>query len=100
MRMMPGSTTNTNGRGNRLERVNLMLSQEENAWLNQLSDEIKQQTGANVSRSEIVRAGLAAIRDLHSIGAASRLGALTAAKNGSELRVVAVMAVRCGVLGG
>jgi hypothetical protein len=86
------------GNGSRLERVNLMLSSEESEWLNQLAMEIRQQTGASVSRSEIVRAAIAALRELHRFCPQSQFGALTAAKKGTDLRVLAILAIRAGVL--
>jgi hypothetical protein len=87
-----------NGNRRQLERVNFMLSGEESEWLNQLAAEIRQQTGASVSRSEIVRAAIAALRELHRFCPQSQFGALTAAKKGTDLRVLATLAIRAGVL--
>jgi hypothetical protein len=91
------TATNQNGH-ERLERVNIMLSREDRRFLDQFAAEIRQQSGGSVSNSEIVRAGLAAMRELHRIGADSRYGPVTAARKGLDLRVLAVMAVRRGVL--
>ncbi len=80
----------------RLERVNLMLMRDESEWLDQLGAEIREQTGAKVSRSEIVRAAIATLTELHRLAPAcpTRLMPLSSCKSGSELTVVGVLAVR------
>lgn len=83
----------SNGSGN-LERVNLMIGRDESAWLDQLVGEIARR-GGKVSRSEIVRAALAMLRELHDLGDAVPFGiSLGAAKRGSDLIVMGTIAVR------
>lgn len=57
-----------NGATKALERVNLMLTRADSAWLDGLANEIRSANGAKVSRSEIVRAALAAVQELHKAG--------------------------------
>jgi len=81
----------------RLYRVNLMLGDDDSAWLDQLAGEIRAATGADVSRSEIVRAAIAGLRELHHLtesDGASWLPPLTRAKRGSDLSMLAVLAAR------
>jgi hypothetical protein len=77
-----------------LERVNLMISREESAWLDELSNEIRARTGAKVSRSEITRAALATLRELHRQNDAFGFGALADSKSGDELGILGVLAIR------
>ncbi len=53
-----------------LERVNVMLSREVILWLEQTALEIRQKTGASISRSELVRGIVKALaaRGLHFDG--------------------------------
>lgn len=82
--------------GARLERVNLMLEREESEWLDKLAQSIKDQTGAKVSRSEIVRAAIAGLRELHRLApeSQSRLFPLDRCRSGSDLAMLAVIASR------
>jgi len=78
----------TNGDG-RLERVNAMLSLRDRTWLDQITAEMHA-TGADVSRSEIIRAALAAFRELHRI--APHL--MQASRSGTELKSIGIAAMR------
>ena len=51
----------------RLERFNVVLALEESEWLNQLAAEIHAETQVKISRSEIIRAALAGLRELHKL---------------------------------
>lgn len=90
--MKPGRVT-----AGSLERVNLMISREESAWLDQLAAEIRTRTGAKVSRSEITRAAIATLRELHRAGDAARFGSLVDCKSGADLSVLGVIAIRRAV---
>ena len=79
----------------RLERFNVVLSLQESEWLNQLSAEIQAQTGAQVSRSEIIRAALAGLRELHRRAPlCTRLVPLHTCTKGSDLTALAVLSAR------
>jgi len=82
--------------GERLERVNVMLAREDSEWLDQLAEEIHAETGANVSRSEIVRAGIAGIRELHRLApeCQSRFVPLASSRSGVDLVIWMVLAIR------
>jgi hypothetical protein len=84
---------------NRLERFNLLLIREESEWLDQLAAEILAATGAKVSRSEIVRAAIATLRELHRAAPAgpARLMPLGRCESGAALAQVGVLAVRWAV---
>jgi len=84
----------------RLERVNLMLARDESEWLDQLVAEILQQTGAKVSRSEIVRAAIATLAELHRLApwCPEWITPLALCKTGSQLAVLGVLAVRCATI--
>jgi hypothetical protein len=84
----------------RLERVNLILGRDESAWLDQLGAEILEQTGAKVSRSEIVRAGIATLAELHRLAPScpEMFTPLALCKSGSELAVLGVLAMRCATV--
>lgn len=79
-----------------LERFNVVLSLEDNAWIDQLAGEILANTAAKVSRSEIIRAALATLRELHRAAPAcsKRFVPLSTCKSGSDLTVMGVLAVR------
>jgi hypothetical protein len=81
----------------RMERVQLMLSPELSAWLDQLSSEIREHTGASVSRSEITRAALTTLRELHRLGEAACVGKLAGCKSCAELTIAGVATVRSSV---
>jgi len=82
--------------GERLERVNLMLAREDSSFLDRLTEEIHAKTGSKVSRSEIVRAGIAGIRELQlrAPECPERFMPLTDCRSGADLLVIMVMAVR------
>jgi hypothetical protein len=82
--------------GERLERVNVMLAREDSEFLDQLSEEITAKTGAKVSRSEIVRAGIAGIRELHRLApeCPSRFVPLASCRSGADLVIWMVLAIR------
>jgi hypothetical protein len=82
--------------GERLERVNVMLSRQDSSFLDQLSEEIHTSTGARISRSEIVRAGIAGMRELHRLApeCRSRFMPLTSCQRGADLVVWMVLAIR------
>ena len=50
-----------------MKRVNLILSREDSIFLDKLAREIDDRVGARVSRSEIVRASIAGMRELHRL---------------------------------
>jgi len=82
--------------GERLYRYNVLFTDSESAWLDELAGEIEATTGVKVSRSEIVRAALAGLRELHRLvpERASRLAPLTNARAGSDLTLLAILAAR------
>jgi hypothetical protein len=82
--------------GERLERVNVMLAREDSEFLDQLSEEIRATTGAHVSRSEIVRAGIAGMRELHRLApdCSSRFVPLASSRSGADLVIWMVLAIR------
>lgn len=83
----------------RLERVNLMLGREESEWLDQLAAEILAATGAKVSRSEIVRAAIATLQEVHLAAPAypTWLTPLGRCESGAALAQMGVLAVRWAV---
>jgi hypothetical protein len=86
--------TETDGKA--LERVNLMLTGADSAWLDQLANDIRTATGAKVSRSEIVRAALETMREIQSsapMGVPSLL-CLSSCKSATELAERGVVTVR------
>jgi len=89
--------------GERLERVNIMLERQESEWIDKLAAEIHTSTGAKVSRSEIVRAAIAGLRELHRLAPArpSRLVPLLplASCTGPALGQMAVLAMRLATKG-
>jgi hypothetical protein len=89
-----------NRNGNELERVNLMLKRDDSAWLDRLANEIRANTGVNVSRSEIVRAALSTMAELHRLAltATPHLFSLAACKSEGELTVAGILAVRSAVV--
>jgi len=87
--------------GERLERYNVLLERHESEWLDQLVEEIQTRTGAKVSRSEIVRAGIAGMRELHRLApeCPSRFAPLASCRRGSDLVVMIVLALRWAIGG-
>jgi len=80
----------------RLERFNVVLSLKDAAWLDQLGEEILATNGAKVSRSEIIRAAVAMMRELHKEAprCPARLLPLGQCRSGSDLTLLGVIAVR------
>ena len=77
----------------RLERVQLMLAPDESAWLDTLGGQILARTGAKVSRSEIVRAGIRTLQEL------DRLSPLDGCTSGLMIGAVGVLTARAGMAG-
>ena len=82
--------------GQRLYRYNLLLSDEDSVFLDRLSEELHATTGSKISRSEIVRAAIAGLRELHRLApdCPSRFPGLTAARSGEDLAMLSVVAAR------
>lgn len=80
----------------RLERFNVVLGTEDIAWLDQLATEIQTTTGAKPSRSEIIRAAVATLKELHRCAprCPTKLMPLAQCKNGAGLVVAGILAVR------
>jgi len=78
----------------RRERFNVVLSIEDIAFLDQLAAEMAA-TGAKVSRSEIIRAAVAMLRDLHNAAprCPARFHPLQQCRSGSELVIMGSVAV-------
>lgn len=78
-------------------RYNLVMGDSDSAWLDQFAEEIHAATGAKVSRSEIVRAAIAGMRELARLapGCPSRFPALTHCRSGEDLAMLTVLAARC-----
>jgi hypothetical protein len=85
---------------NALERVNLVLTWRDSAWLDTLANEIRVNTGAKISRSEIVRAALFTMAELHRLApkAPTRLMPLHSCKSRGELTLAGVLTVRRAAL--
>ena len=79
-----------------MERFNIVLPLEDSEWLDRFAWEIRQQNGAKVSRSEIVRAAIAGLRELHRRAPErpSKFAPLTQARSGSDLEMIAILAAR------
>ena len=71
-----------------LERFNLMIARNDSQWLDRLTREIHDRTGAKVSRSEIVRAAIGGLRELH------RLEPLSGCMSRSIIAAVHLLAIR------
>lgn len=80
----------------RLERFNVGLSLDDIAWLDQLGAEILAANGAKVSRSEIIRAAIATLRELHKWAPRypGKLLPLAECKSGADLVMAGVIAMR------
>lgn len=84
-----------------MERVNIMLAPDESEWLDALVREIQAQNGGKVSRSEIVRAALAGMRELHSssLKRPSKLVPFHLCRSGSDLMIIMMVAIRIATEG-
>jgi hypothetical protein len=80
--------------GERLERVNLVLSSADRRWLDQLTGELRASNGAAVSRSEITRAGLGILRALQK--AYPQL--LLQCRSGDDIELVCISAMKLASL--
>jgi hypothetical protein len=80
----------------RLERFNIVLSLDDSAWLDQFAAEMLAGTGAKVSRSEIIRAALTTLRELHQSApdCPARFLPLAQCRSSSDLALMGVLAVR------
>ena len=80
----------------RLQRFNIVLGTEDISWLDQLAAEILASSGGKVSRSEIIRAAVATLRELHRCVPQSVPGLIPLAdcKSGADLMMAGVLAVR------
>jgi hypothetical protein len=80
----------------RLERFNVVLSLEDIAWLDQLAGEIYASNGARLSRSEIIRAAIATLKELHKWAprCPGKLLPLAECKSGADLVMAGVIAMR------
>ena len=85
-----------------MKRVNLILSREDSAFLDKLTREIDDRVGARVSRSEIVRASIVGMRELHRLAPLfpARFSPLATCKNETELVVQMLLAIRASIPGG
>jgi hypothetical protein len=80
----------------RLERFNTVLSLDDIAWLDQLAAEIQASNGTKLSRSEIIRAAIATLRELHKWAprCPTKLLPLAQCKGGADLVMAGVIAMR------
>jgi len=71
------------------------LRKDQSDWLDEMANEIRVASGSKVSRSEIVRAALATLREIHKLAQTwGRLAPLTVCKSGSDLEMVGVVCAR------
>jgi hypothetical protein len=78
-----------------------MLSRANEDFLVQLGREIDARTGAKVSRSEVIRAALAGMKELHRLAPLypDRFSPLAAGKSEADLVVMMVLAIRAAITG-
>jgi len=83
-------------KGARMERFNIVLPLDDSEWLDRIAWEIREKNGVKISRSEIVRAAIAGIRELNLQASKrpSKFVPLANARSGSDLRVLAILAAR------
>jgi|SRR5215469_4481127 len=84
-------------KGARMERFNVVLPVDDSEWLDRFAWEIRDQNGAKISRSEIVRAAIAGLRELHLRAPeppSKFVPLLTLARSGSDLELIAILAAR------
>jgi hypothetical protein len=79
-----------------LERWNVVLAVDDVVWLDRLGAEIAAATSAKVSRSEIIRAAVATLKELHRCASRypERLMPLAQCKSGTQLVVEVILAIR------
>jgi len=84
-----------------MRRVDLILSREDSVFLDKLARDIDDRVGARVSRSEIVRASIAGMRELHRLAplCPARFSPLAACKNETALAVMMILAIRAAIPG-
>lgn len=85
---------NLSQENSKLIRVNLMLSREDSDWLDEFAEEVRHKTGARLSRSEIVRAALAALRELNALGRCGEALPIEQVRDGVELAGMSVLTLR------
>jgi hypothetical protein len=80
----------------RMERFNIVLLVDDSEWFDRFALEIREQNGAKVSRSEIVRAAIAGLRELHLRASErpSKFCPLVHARSESNLKMFAILAAR------
>ncbi len=80
----------------RLERFNTVLSLDDIAWLDQLGAEILATSGAKLSRSEIIRAAVSTLKELHrwAPSCPEKLFPLAQCNSGADLAIAGVIAIR------
>ena len=83
-------------KGARMERFNIVLPLDDSEWLDRIAWEIREKNGAKISRSEIVRAAIAGIRELHLQASErpSKFVPLAKVRSRSDLRMLAILAAR------
>jgi len=75
-----------------------MIRPDEDQFLDQLSDQIFATNANRISRSEIVSAGIDALRELHRLqGQSASFLPFTMAKSGSDLSMLVVVGIRGAV---
>ena len=79
-----------------LRRVNLVMSEDDLAWIDQLAGEIRENTRGSLSRSEIVEAGLRTLREIHRLDTAAPLP-LKVCSCGPLLHFAGILVVRAAV---
>jgi len=89
---------NTTASIDRLARYNVVLTASESAWLDRFAEEIHNTTNARISRSEIIRAAIAGLRELHRLGSECPFPPLTTAVSGEILSMLAVVAARLAAI--
>ena len=85
---MDDSAARIDGNG-RLERVNVMLSPQDRKWLSEITGQFRSR-GVDISGSEVVRAALAALRELRAIAP----DVIRACRSGTDMEVAGIAAIR------
>ena len=74
-----------------------MIERSASVFLDDVRDEIRRSTGAKISRSEIVRAALAGLREIHAAGESAWFGTVGECKSASELSALTVLAAQAAL---
>lgn len=85
---------NPSQENSKLIRVNLMLSREDSDWLDQFAAEVRHKSGARLSRSEIVRAAVATLRELQALGRRGEAPPIEQVRNGVQLAGMSMLTLR------